>query len=154
DVRRPRPRVRGDARRQRAVHAECRRAESEAAGECEQRRRRLGGGDVQGGGRQDHPRSRAPAGDDAAVREVRPARGRAMSELGLREFHWFQAGGREFAYLVRSAAVFELDETARAVVDRLREGATSAEELVAGLEGRFAVEAVEETIRELVSVRA
>ena len=39
-----------------------------------------------------------------------------MITLARREFHQFQAAGREFLYLVPSAAVFELDEPSAAVL--------------------------------------
>ena len=56
-----------------------------------------------------------------------------------REYHRFAAGGREFLYLVPSAAVFELDDAANEVLSAVERG-----------------EEVEdsETLRELVSVRA
>ncbi len=77
-----------------------------------------------------------------------------MSELGLREFHAFEAAGTRFAYLVPSAAVFELDETAAAVLDRLRLGALAPEQLIGELSGRFSATVLDETLRELLSVRA
>jgi len=43
-----------------------------------------------------------------------------MSQLALREFHSFQAAGKDFVYLVPSAAVFELDDSSAAVINRLR----------------------------------
>ena len=48
-----------------------------------------------------------------ALHPIRSARGGPMSELALREFHSFQAAGKDFVYLVPSAAVFELDEPPR-----------------------------------------
>ena len=39
-----------------------------------------------------------------------------MIALTRREFHLFQAAGRDFLYLVPSAAVFALDETTSAVL--------------------------------------
>jgi len=77
-----------------------------------------------------------------------------MSELGLREFHSFQAAGRSFAYLVPSAAVFELDEAAAAVLDQLRKGTKPLAELVRELSPRFSAAVVEESVRELLGVRA
>ena len=107
------------------------------------------------GGRQAAARARAPAGHDAAIREVRSAGGRAMSELGLREFHAFRGGGgREFAYLVPSAAVFELDDTATAVIARLRDGAVSRAPNCGGVEREVWSRCRRETLRELIGVQA
>jgi uncharacterized protein len=72
----------------------------------------------------------------------------------LREFHPFQASGREFVYLVPSAAVFELDDTASAILTRLGEGAMAREEIVEELSSRFAEGEVRETLAELVRVQA
>ena len=44
-----------------------------------------------------------------------------MNQLGLREFHSFQAGGKDFVYLVPSAAVFALDSMASVILSRLGE---------------------------------
>ncbi len=38
------------------------------------------------------------------------------------EFHRFEAGGREFLYLVPAGAIFELDDDAKSVLDLVREG--------------------------------
>jgi uncharacterized protein len=77
-----------------------------------------------------------------------------VSTLGLREFHSFHAAGREFVYLVPSAAIFELDETASAVVASLRRAEMPASDLVRDLGERFTPGEVAETIRELLRVRA
>ena len=77
-----------------------------------------------------------------------------MSLLAVREFHHFQAAERDFLYLVPSAAVFELDEAASAVLAALRSGPKPAAELVEELTQRFPREHVEETIAELRGVRA
>jgi uncharacterized protein len=77
-----------------------------------------------------------------------------MSELALREFHPFQASGKDFVYLVPSAAVFELDEIASAIIARLRADAMPGRELIQELSTRFPGSQIEETIAELVSVRA
>jgi uncharacterized protein len=77
-----------------------------------------------------------------------------MTAVALREFHSFEAAGREFLYLVPSAAVFELDDTASAVLARLREGEATPHELVEGLGARFARTDVQETVAELLRVRA
>jgi uncharacterized protein len=77
-----------------------------------------------------------------------------MTAVGLREFHSFEAAGREFLYLVPSAAVFELDDTASAVLARLREGEATPHELVEDLGARFPRTDVQETLSELLRVRA
>jgi uncharacterized protein len=75
-----------------------------------------------------------------------------MSDLKLREFHTFEAAGREFVYLVPSAAVFMLDEPASAVLRSLREKPQPLSDLVSHL--NFAPEELAETIAELRRVRA
>jgi uncharacterized protein len=77
-----------------------------------------------------------------------------MTEIGLREFHSFPASGREFLYLVPSAAVFELDAAASAVIARLRQGAMPPTQLVEELSAQFSRSYLEETIAELLQVRA
>ena len=51
----------------------------------------------------------------------------------LGEFHSFQAAGRQFLYLVPSGGIFELDEAAIAVMDRLGQGEVSHEVLQSDL---------------------
>jgi uncharacterized protein len=77
-----------------------------------------------------------------------------MSQLSLREFHSFQSAGKDFVYLVPSAAVFELDDSSAAVLNRLREGNMSREDLARQLSTLFPASEVEETIAELLRVRA
>jgi uncharacterized protein len=77
-----------------------------------------------------------------------------MNELTLREFHPFTAGDREFLYLVPSAAVFELDEAACAILARLRERSMAFGELVSELSGQFPAAELEETVSELWRVQA
>jgi uncharacterized protein len=81
-----------------------------------------------------------------------------VNEIGLREFHSFEASGREFLYLVPSAAVFELDSAASAVITMLRQGAMPPHQLIAELtaetSGSFSRSYLEETIAELLQVRA
>ena len=77
-----------------------------------------------------------------------------MSALALGEFHPFRSAGRDFLDLVPSAAVFELDEAASAIVDRLRESSTGTGELVAELSARFPAAELQETVGELLRVRA
>src|ERR1039457_3801613 len=77
-----------------------------------------------------------------------------MSMLALREFHSFQAAGKDFVYLVPSAAVFELDDSSAAVINRLRAGNMSREDLAHQLSALFPASEVDETISELLRVRA
>jgi uncharacterized protein len=67
----------------------------------------------------------------------------------LAEFHSFQAAERQFLYLVPSGGIFELDDPAIAVIDRLGQGEASEEELQADLVARGfpqpdAMEAIED----------
>jgi uncharacterized protein len=77
-----------------------------------------------------------------------------MSQLALREFHSFQAAGKDFVYLVPSAAVFELDDSSAAVINRLRVRDMSRDDLVRQLYELFPAVEVDETIAELMRVRA
>ena len=77
-----------------------------------------------------------------------------MTAVGLREFHSFEAAGREFLYLVPSAAVFELDDTASAILARLREGEATPYQLMEDLAARFPRADVQDTVGELLRVRA
>src|SRR5260221_3031036 len=77
-----------------------------------------------------------------------------MSELALREFHSFQAGGKDFVYRVPSAAVFELDDASSAVIHRLRERSMTRLDLARQLSALFPEEEVQETVSELMRARA
>ena len=46
----------------------------------------------------------------------------------LGEFHTFEGGGRRFVYLVPAGAIFELDDDAGALIDRLVSGEASLED--------------------------
>jgi uncharacterized protein len=74
--------------------------------------------------------------------------------LALREFHQFQAAGRQFLYLVPSAAVFEVDVIAEAVIRVLSEGARPEGAVVESLADRFPIPALTAVISELRDVRA
>jgi len=50
----------------------------------------------------------------------------------LGEFHEFSGGGRRFLYLVPAGAIFEMDSTVAAVIERLSRGTATQEELIAG----------------------
>jgi uncharacterized protein len=71
-----------------------------------------------------------------------------------REFHLFQAAGRDFLYLVPSAAVFGLDATTAAVLRAVVEATRDEEAVVAALADRFDAAAVRAAIAELLDVRA
>ncbi len=51
----------------------------------------------------------------------------------LGEFHSFEAAGRRFLYLVPAGAVFELDDAALKLIDRVAQGETAHEELLEDL---------------------
>lgn len=74
--------------------------------------------------------------------------------LALRELHEFDAAGGRFVYLVPSAGVFRLDDTAAAILDTLREAPRSRDDLVTLLAGRFPETRIRETADELTQVRA
>ena len=74
--------------------------------------------------------------------------------LRLGEFHPFQAGGHDFLYLVPSAAVFSLDQTAASILAVLRDESQSREELARRLNGRFRGDDLAQTVDELLAVRA
>jgi uncharacterized protein len=74
--------------------------------------------------------------------------------LVRREFHQFEAAGRQFLYLVPSAAVFELDAACAAVLQGLNgTGATEAA-IVSALGDRFSPGDIQTAIAELLDIRA
>ena len=77
-----------------------------------------------------------------------------MTELGLREFHAFEAAGRQFVYLVPSAAVFALDDASAAIVEALRAGPMTRESLLGSLQHRWPTADVEESLGELQQLDA
>lgn len=77
-----------------------------------------------------------------------------MTQLSLREFHRFEAAGEEFVYLVPSAAVFELDDAANAILRALAERPLPEADLIARLSATFSAEEISGTIAELRRVRA
>lgn len=77
-----------------------------------------------------------------------------MTVMALREFHPFRAAGKTFLYLVPSAAVFQLDPSAEAVIDALREGPRSVDDLQTTLATRFSAPQVQESLVELREIRA
>ena len=64
-----------------------------------------------------------------------------------REHHRFEAAGKPFVYLVPSAAIFEIDETADAVLSALRERPRTREELAGG-------DSIDAALAELLRVQA
>lgn len=76
-----------------------------------------------------------------------------MSMLVSRDFHRFEAAGRDFVYLVPSAAVFMLDDASSAVLRELDGRPLAKSELSARLADRFDAEDIEETIAELRRVQ-
>jgi uncharacterized protein len=70
------------------------------------------------------------------------------------EFHRFEAADRTYVYLVPSAAVFALDETALSVLDTVAAGAGTREQIVERLSGTDDRDGLHATIDELLRVRA
>ncbi len=70
-----------------------------------------------------------------------------MTVWAAREHHRFEAAGKPFVYLVPSAAIFEIDETADAVLRALLERPRSREELAVGV-------GVDAALAELLRVQA
>ena len=77
-----------------------------------------------------------------------------MSELGLREFHSFHAAGEDFAYMVPSAGVFQLDAAASAILAQLRDRRMTRADLAASLATLFPASEVQDTIDELLRIQA
>ena len=77
-----------------------------------------------------------------------------MMALARREFHLFQAAGKDFLYLVPSAAVFALDAPTSAVLRVVSQSTVSDERVVDALAGRFDAQSVRAAIAELLEVRA
>jgi len=75
-------------------------------------------------------------------------------KLARKEFHLFQASGRDFLYLVPSAAIFELDATGAAILSLLGEKPHTEEAVVEALADRFEGAAIRSAIVELLGVRA
>lgn len=77
-----------------------------------------------------------------------------MSLLEARQYHRFEAAGRPYLYLVDSASVFGIDETADAVLTALDGSRRTREELRDRLGDSWSAEDLDETITELERVRA
>ncbi|MFP5264081.1 MAG: quinohemoprotein amine dehydrogenase maturation protein [Blastocatellia bacterium] len=78
-----------------------------------------------------------------------------MSTYRQGEFHAFQGGGVDYLYLIPSAAIFALDDRAKAVIDLLEKRHLSREEIVGTLSSfNYPAREVEETLDELHQARA
>jgi uncharacterized protein len=77
-----------------------------------------------------------------------------MMALARREFHLFQAAGRDFLYLVPSAAVFALDAPTSAALRAVTDGEKTPDGVVQALADRFDEATVRAAIGELLDVRA
>jgi uncharacterized protein len=77
-----------------------------------------------------------------------------MNVLQPGDCHAFEAGGSRFLYLAPSAAVITVDDVSAAVLDAVAARPRSQPELVADLADRYTEEDVEESVGELVRVRA
>jgi uncharacterized protein len=77
-----------------------------------------------------------------------------MMALARREFHLFQAAGRDFLYLVPSAAVFALDAPTSAVLRTVTDGEKMPDGVIRALADRFDETTVRAAIGELLDVRA
>ncbi|MGI9627063.1 MAG: quinohemoprotein amine dehydrogenase maturation protein [Longimicrobiales bacterium] len=77
-----------------------------------------------------------------------------IKRFAQREFHPFESAGETFVYLVPSAAVFQLDDTSKAVLETLDRGPASDDEIVGELSPRFGSESIRATLAALLEVRA
>jgi uncharacterized protein len=77
-----------------------------------------------------------------------------MTTLAVREHHRFEAAGRPFVYLVPSAAIFELDGAADAIMRSLVDGPRTQEEILADCASVDSEEALSDTIAELLRLQA
>ena len=77
-----------------------------------------------------------------------------MINLAPREFHLFQSAGRDFLYLVPSAAIFGLDEPTSAVLRLLTEQKRPEEAVIAALAERFDATTIRDAVADLLEARA
>jgi uncharacterized protein len=77
-----------------------------------------------------------------------------MSGLALGEFHRFEADGKEFVYLVPSAAVFMLDAASSAVLRVLGEGPLPEADVIQRLSAAYPGNEIGDSVAELRRVRA
>ncbi|MEQ1947684.1 MAG: quinohemoprotein amine dehydrogenase maturation protein [Bryobacteraceae bacterium] len=70
------------------------------------------------------------------------------------EYHEFEGRGRRFLYLVPAGAIFEVDEFAGTIIDRLADGEASHDELIDGLAAKgMSIGDAEELVAELLGSR-
>ena len=73
----------------------------------------------------------------------------------LGEFHQFEGGKRKFLYLVPAGAIFEVDDAAAAVINRLGGGEATHEELVEALaEDGYTFDEASDLVEEMFLSRA
>jgi uncharacterized protein len=77
-----------------------------------------------------------------------------MSLLRRGDYHGFEAAGQRFLYLATSAAVVAMDDVSASVLDAVERRPHTRDELVGALADRFAAPAIDETLGELLRVRA
>jgi uncharacterized protein len=77
-----------------------------------------------------------------------------MSLLQPGDCHAFEAGGRRFLYLAPSAAVLGVDDVSAAVLDAVAARPRSPEDIVTDLSDRYSKSDIDESLAELVRVRA
>jgi uncharacterized protein len=83
-----------------------------------------------------------------------PAAAAAVGMLKAGEHHRFEAAGQPFVYLVPSAAIFALDDTADAIMRTLTERPCTRDELIASLADKHERKQLDATLIELARVRA
>jgi len=77
-----------------------------------------------------------------------------MSLIQSGDYHGFEAASQRFVYLTSSAAVLAMDEISAALLDAVAGRPRSRDELVADLAARYPAADVDETLGELLQVRA
>src|SRR5262245_44868633 len=77
-----------------------------------------------------------------------------MTTLAAREHHRFEAAGKPFVYLVPSAAIFELDAPADAILRLLSRQTRTADDVLDQLSAIHPVDVIRDSLQELVRVRA
>ncbi|MGB2131143.1 MAG: quinohemoprotein amine dehydrogenase maturation protein, partial [Marinobacterium sp.] len=76
----------------------------------------------------------------------------AVLNLVEHNLHEVQVGDTRMLFHIPSSSLFALDSLTSGIFKRLREGAESAESLVAGLSNRFSEQEITETVRELLAL--
>ena len=96
----------------------------------------------------------AAMAETTAANAVAAAAATAARRLTAGEHHRFEAAGQPFVYLVPSAAIFALDETADAIMRTLTERPYTRDELIDSLAGTHDRAQLDATLIELARVRA